>query len=178
MSVQRNTLTPAAGLPPGLGLCFAGMEEVRAKLRRAVEGLPDDAVSRRPLPGAHSVGALLLHVGETEWRWMHCVVSSRVLTDEDRRAVYLDVLVKEDGGKDFSETGLTAADCLDILDELRAYTHRVLSQFADEDLERVFPFEGRGAKYEGSLRWILHHLTDHESHHKGQILMLKRLLKQ
>lgn len=28
---------------------------------------------------------------------------------------------------------------------------------------------------EQSLRWILHHLIDHEAQHKGQALMLERL---
>lgn len=32
---------------------------------------------------------------------------------------------------------------------------------------------------EVSLRWVLHHhLADHEAQHKGQILMLKRLLEE
>jgi uncharacterized damage-inducible protein DinB len=26
------------------------------------------------------------------------------------------------------------------------------------------------------LRWILHHLIDHEAQHKGQIMLLRRLL--
>jgi uncharacterized damage-inducible protein DinB len=44
------------------------------------------------------------------------------------------------------------------------------------NLDRTFSFERRDTTEERSLRWILHHLIDHEAQHKGQILMLKRLL--
>jgi uncharacterized damage-inducible protein DinB len=36
--------------------------------------------------------------------------------------------------------------------------------------------ERQGEIQEISIRWILHHLIDHEAQHKGQILMLKRLM--
>ena len=52
----------------------------------------------------------------------------------------------------------------------------VLAEFKDSDLERIFSIERGGEAHERSLRWILHHLIDHEAQHKGQILMLKRLL--
>ena len=40
----------------------------------------------------------------------------------------------------------------------------------------MISFERRGQESEYNLRWILHHLIDHEAQHKGQILMLKRLM--
>jgi uncharacterized damage-inducible protein DinB len=59
---------------------------------------------------------------------------------------------------------------------MRNQTREVLSSRSDDDLERITPFERGGEKYEYTLRWMLHHLIDHEAQHKGQILMLKRLM--
>ncbi len=42
-------------------------------------------------------------------------------------------------------------------------------------LTNVFSFERQGETHELTLRWIPHHLIDHEAQQKGQILMLKRL---
>jgi len=50
----------------------------------------------------------------------------------------------------------------------------------DADLERaIIPQDaGSSAQKTGgyTIRWILHHLIDHEAHHRGQIAVMKRLL--
>ena len=72
--------------------------------------------------------------------------------------------------------GYTTEFCLREVEKIRNQTRDVLFTFNDSDLERMISFERRGKKTEHSLRWILHHLIDHEAQHKGQILMLKRLM--
>jgi uncharacterized damage-inducible protein DinB len=52
-----------------------------------------------------------------------------------------------------------------------------LSALKDAELDRVYRMERGGEVFEANLRWVLHHLADHEAQHKGQISMLKRLLK-
>ncbi len=61
------------------------MEEVREQLREAVEGMSDDHIGHPAIPGAHSIGALVLHIGEAEWYWMQCVVSGQQVTDQLRK---------------------------------------------------------------------------------------------
>jgi len=78
--------------------------------------------------------------------------------------------------KGFSDKNYSAEFCLNEIKKIREQTHRTLAEFKDSDLERIFSIERRGETHERSLRWILHHLIDHEAQHKGQILMLKRLL--
>lgn len=176
MSVKRFAIEPAEGLAPQVGLLFGGMGEVRAQLREAVESLSDEALARRSVAGCHSIGALVLHIGEAEWYWMNCVVAGRELTREDRKAVYWDALERERAGRETVPEGMTARRCLDIIDELRERTTRAtLAALGDEDLERVFTKRRREGTRQYTLRWILHHLIDHEAQHKGQILMLKRI---
>jgi uncharacterized damage-inducible protein DinB len=65
---------------------------------------------------------------------------------------------------------------VNALDAIREKTRERLASFSDDDLDNLFGFVRRGEAFEVSLRWTLHHLIDHEAQHKGQILLLKRLL--
>ena len=173
MSVQRMVLSPAPGVAEKLGYYLSGMDEVREQLREVVNGMSDEHLARRAVPGAHSIGALVLHIGESEWWWMQCIINGHELTEEDRQKPFWDVLVNPD---EFARHGYTAQYCLDLIDDIRKQTRHLLASFSENDLERVFHHTRRGRTIEVSLRWVLHHLIDHEAQHKGQILMLKRLL--
>jgi uncharacterized damage-inducible protein DinB len=175
MTVKRLTLSPAAGVAPGIGYYLGGMEEVRGQLREIISGMSDEEIARRVRPDTHAIGALVLHIGEAEWWWMQCNVGGHELTDEDRRQPFWDVLVEPD---EFPRRGYSAQHCLDILDAIRRETRRLLASFSEDDLDRIYSFTRGGDTMEVSLRWVLHHLIDHEAQHKGQILMLKRLLDE
>ena len=173
MSVRRKVLQPAAGVSREIGLYLSGMEEVREQLHEAVAGLSLEEVGRRGIPGAHSIGALVLHIGESEWFWIQCVLSGHELTDEDTRAPCWDALKDPER---VANRGYSAEFCLNEVAQIREQTRVTLASVNDDDLERIFSFTWNGKTQEQSLRWILHHLIDHEAQHKGQILMLKRLL--
>ncbi len=173
MADDALILRPSAGLSPGIGFYLAGMDEVRSQLRDAVVNMSPEDIGRCAIPGAHSIGALVLHIGEAEWWWMNCNVLGHRLTDADRAAPYWDVLKNPEA---FAARGCSAEFCLEQVGRIRNQTREILAGFADDELERVFATERRGRKFEHSLRWILHHLIDHEAQHKGQVLMLKRLL--
>ena len=132
-----------------------------------------DQIGRRVVPEAHSIAALILHIAEAEWYWMQCVVSGCEVNDTIRNSAYWDAL--EDPAS-FSQKNYSAEFCLNELKNIRQQTYETLKRFDDTQLDKVFTFEKRGRTQELSLRWILHHLIDHEAQHKGQILLLKRLL--
>jgi uncharacterized damage-inducible protein DinB len=173
MEVTRHTLAPAINVSPNIGFLLGGMEEVRGQLREAVELIPDEEVARPAVAGAHPIGALVLHIGEAEWWWMNCVIRGHELTDEDRRQSYWDVLKDAEG---FAAKHYSASYCLRKIDGIREETRGFLASLSDDDLENVYSHTRGERTMEASLRWILHHLIDHEAQHKGQILMLKRLL--
>ena len=171
--MSRKTLNSVPGFSTEIGFYLSGMEEVRDQLREAVAEISDDHIRRPAVADAHAIGALVLHIGEAEWYWMQCVVSGHKVTDEIRCAPYWDVLKDAKG---YSEKNYSTDFCLNEIKKIREQTHETLAAFKDSDLERIFSIERRGETHERSLRWILHHLIDHEAQHKGQILMLKRLL--
>jgi uncharacterized damage-inducible protein DinB len=149
------------------------MEEVRGQLKAAVKTIPDDLIGKPAFLGAHSIGGLVLHIGEAEWFWMQMVVSGHKLTDEDREAACWDIL---DDLERVAQRGYTAEFCLSEIEKIRNQTRDVLFSYNDKDLERIITFDRKGQTTEYNLRYILHHLIDHEAQHKGQIFMLKRLM--
>lgn len=171
--MSRHVLTPHPGLSTGIGYYMSGMEEVRGQLVDAVKNIPNELIGKPAFLGAHSIGGLVLHIGEAEWFWMQMVVSGHKLTEEDRAAAYWDILDEIDR---VSSRGFSTEFCLLEIEKIRNQTRDLLFSYNDSDLERIISFERRGKTTEHSLRWILHHLIDHESQHKGQILMLKRLM--
>jgi len=171
--MRQRVLTPHPGLSTGIGYYLSGMEEVRSQLVAAVKDIPDDLIGKPAFLGAHSIGALVLHIGEAEWFWMQMVVSGHQLTDEDKKAPYWDIL---DDVEAVARSGFTAEFCLREIEMIRNQTRDVLFGYNDKDLERIIHFERQDKPTEHNLRWILHHLVDHEAQHKGQILMLKRLM--
>jgi uncharacterized damage-inducible protein DinB len=175
MPLEQRLLAPSAGVSTGIGFYLSAMEEVREELRKTVRDLSDEQIARHAFEGAHSIAALVLHVGEAEWWWMRCFIAGHKLTARDRQKPYWDVLVDTSklAGKNYS-----AQFCLQTIDRIRAQTHKALTALSDADLERRYRMEKGGETFEANLRWVLHHLADHEAQHKGQIAMLKRLLKE
>jgi uncharacterized damage-inducible protein DinB len=169
----RNELKPVAGVTREIGFYLAGMEEVRQQLREVLANVPDDCACRPAVACAHCIGALVLHIGEAEWYWMQMVILGHRLTDEDRGSAFWDVLKDPES---FSERKYPTEFCFKEIQKIRDQTRETLSTFEDKDLDRFFTRKRRGQTNEHSLRWILHHLIDHEAQHKGQILMLKRFM--
>ena len=104
---------------------------------------------------------------------MQMVVAGHQLTEEDKKTSYWDVL---DDVERVARNGYTIEFCLSEVDRIRNQTRDVLFSYNDKDLERIITYERSGETTEYNLRWILHRLIDHEAQHKGQILMLKRLM--
>jgi len=171
--MRRRVLTPHPGLSTGIGYYLSGMEEVRNQLKVAVKSISDDLIGKPAFLGAHSIGGLVLHIGEAEWFWMQMVVCGHQLTEEDQKSACWDVL---DDVEVVARNSYSTEFCLLEIEKIRNQTRDVLFSYSDKDLERVVTFERKGEMSEYNLRWILHHLIDHEAQHKGQILMLKRLM--
>ncbi len=171
--MRRRVLNPHPGLSTGIGYYLAGMEEVRSQLVAAVKTIPDDLIGKPAFLGAHSIGALVLHIGEAEWFWMQMVVGGHQLTEEDKKAPCWDILDDVEG---VARNGYTTEFCLQEAEKIRNQTRDLLFGYNDKDLERIITFARHEKTTEHNLRWILHHLIDHEAQHKGQILMLKRLM--
>jgi len=174
MEIVKRTLQPVSGFSREIGLYLSQWEKVRALLREVVSDLSDEELSRRIVPGAHQIGGLILHLGEAESYWIHSIIDETELDDEAKKLAHWFDTTETD----FAEKGYVARECLDRIDEISRRSHEILRAFNDDDLEKLFGYNRDGQRIEVSLRWVLCHLIEHESNHKGQISMLKRLLRE
>ncbi len=173
MEIKKDLLEPAAGYSRELGYYLGAWEKARAQTRELLEDLTPAEIARRVLPGMHSIGAIALHLGEAEFYWMQEVVSEKEITEEEKKqAHWLDTMET-----DFDK-GYTARYCIENIDRISQMTRELLKNYRDEDLEKIYLREYNEIRTELSLRSIIQRLVDHEAHHRGQIAMIKRLLRE
>lgn len=174
MAVERLMLTPAEGVSTGVGFYLSALDDVREDLRKLVADLSPEHLAQSAAAGMHPIGALVLHIGEAESWWIQRNVCGLELTEEEKQAAHW--TDEFDDAETFARRGYTAQYCLDAIDRVRQRSRELLAAFSDDDLDRLFSYQRGERTIEASLRWVLHHLVDHEAHHKGQISLLKRLM--
>ena len=174
MKIPTDVLIPRDELSREIGLLVAGFEDVRKQTVSLLMDLSAEELSQRAAPSLNQIGSLAIHLAKNEFWWIHAVYAGRNLTDEERRRFYLDDDTLE---ADFTNIGFQAEDCIRLMTASHDLTLSTLAGVSDSELENVFPHPSDGPGVRSSLRWILHHLIDHEANHKGQISMLKRLIR-
>jgi uncharacterized damage-inducible protein DinB len=172
MEIKRDKLEPLAGFSREIGYYLAAWERARSQTRKLLEDLSPEEIARRVLPNIHSIGALTLHLGEAEFYWMQFVVARKEATDEDKTFSHWCDTLETDFDK-----GYTAQYCLDKIEAISRMTGEFLSEKTDADLEVLYLRDDFGEPMELSLRLILQRMADHEAHHRGQIALIKRLLR-
>jgi uncharacterized damage-inducible protein DinB len=160
------------GFAHDIGQYVAGHEYGRAKTRSLLADLSTDEIARRVLPSLHSIGALALHLGEAEYFWIQCVVCGREPSKEEKAFAYFFDTMETDVEKE-----LTAEFVISRIDEISALTRDTLKNLTDAHLERFFVRRDLSEPRDYSLRELLHRLIDHEAHHRGQMAMIKRLIR-
>jgi uncharacterized damage-inducible protein DinB len=172
MEIREDFLEPVEGYSNELAYYVGALMKARAMTRTVLEDLTPAEIARRVLPEMHSIGALALHLGEAEYYWIQEVAAGRDLTDEERAFAHMFDTMEQD-----YDRGLTAEYCIGRIDAISAMTRETLKQFSDDDLQKVYVREYDGARTDITLRSILFRLIDHEAHHRGQLSMIKRVIR-
>jgi uncharacterized damage-inducible protein DinB len=166
-------LEPASGYVPQIGLFLAQMENVRLGTKRYVEGLTPLQLAWHPNPAVESIGTLLLHIAAVEFSWVLEDIFKRPMGREWEIAFPIRAGIPQVSGQPLEHF-------VDKLDAVRGEVRSALATLADSDLDRAIVPQDAGnsePQIPGyTVRWILHHLVEHEAHHRGQIAMMKRLL--
>ena len=160
------------GFSREIGYYLAAWERARSQTRKLLKDLTPEEIARRVLPNIHSIGALALHLGEAEFYWMQFVVAKKEAADENKKFSHWCDTLETDFDK-----GYTAQYCLDKMDAISRMTREFLSGKTDDDLEALYLRDDFGEPMELSLRSILQRMVDHEAHHRGQMALIKRLLR-
>jgi uncharacterized damage-inducible protein DinB len=175
MEIEKRMLAPVAGFSGELAFYLGSLEEIRNRLRQVTADLTVDELTARAFPNAHQIGNLILHIGEAEAGWIWQIIAGKELSEEEERFVHWNDTTE----RDFAEKAYSAAACLEIIDKISRKSREFLNGLTDADLDKFFGYKRDNVKkVEVTLRWVLVHLLDHEAVHRGQISMLKRLLRE
>ena len=173
MKIRRDVLEPVDGFSRDLGLCIARLEEVRTQTLELLQDMTQEELAKKISPEFPQIGGLALHLGECQFWWIDAGLANKPIMEEDIKFAHL----HDTTTTDFALKNYSAAHTVDILNRIHLRTLATLANYADSDLDTVFTCDEHPDGFDGSLRWILHHLVDHESNHRGQMAMIKRIIR-
>ncbi len=164
-------LGPVRDLAGELGLWMGVLEEARRETLDAVEGLTPDQLAWKPPSGGNSIGQLLRHVAAVELEWIQNDLLGRTDLPPDRPP-----MLRNDDA--MSNPGpLPLSDFAAVLSWVRAHTRKALEGYPAEEIDATRTYQDPGVRKVFNVRWILHHIADHEAQHRGQMLAVKRMMK-
>lgn len=138
---------------------FRIWEGVRLGLKAAVEDLTEEDLTWSPPNGAMSIHRQLRHIITVEEMWVQAVLRGGSFTPRTHQLLP------------------TKAAILEDMDRVHARTLEYLEDLSPAELQRTVevkqgPLEGRRRR----VGDILYNLVDHECHHRGQIVLIRRLM--
>jgi len=159
--VETPEILGLTGYPSEIGKALWQLEDCRSRTLRVLEGLPEEYLDQKVQ--GNTIGTLLYHIALIELDWLFTEILEeqvpddlmRLFPDEDRDENGILTLVK----------GQTLAQHLDRLSIIRKTLLEKMQGMTAEDFQRkrVLP------QYEVSPEWVLHHLSQHEAEHRGEV---------
>jgi uncharacterized damage-inducible protein DinB len=155
-----TTKTECERIAIEIGQALAGDAWHGPSLKELLDGVTSEEAIQRPIPSAHNIWELVLHI--TSW----ANIARRRLTGGR---------VEPEEGEDWpvpdtpSDTGWAAAGS--ALVESHERLREVVAGLSDEDLIRKVP------KGERSVSNMLQGTTQHAAYHGGQIAILKKAIR-
>jgi uncharacterized damage-inducible protein DinB len=155
------------GCEPEIGRLVWLLEVARQRLKERLAGL-DQRVLDFQLPNENSIGTLLYHIAAIEMDWLYEeVLEGEAFPPEVAELLCFDL--RDGEGRLTVVNGRSLDEHLHVLDRTRHYLLEVFRQMDLADFRRVRQFEN----YSCTPEWVLHHLIQHETEHRGQIMTIR-----
>ena len=157
------------GADDEIGLLLGLLEAGTQNMRRELGEVDEETLIWQPYPNGHSIGAILIHVAACEAGWLHLVAAGQETP--------LDMEEQLMGGPSIDQyAGIWPAPPRKPLswyyaqhDEVRARTIALVRELPDPDEVRTVVWSPNRTC---TVRWILHHVIEHEAYHLGQAVLL------
>lgn len=172
MEIEKRHVEPLPGFSREIGYYLASFQLAREQTKILLEDLTKQEIACRFLPKLHSIGAIALHLGECEYWYFQTIAAEKEMSEEGRKLCHFLDTFENDIDK-----GLSAEYLINMLDTISDMTREFLAGYTDDDLDKFHPRTDIDPPIELSLRWMLRLSIDHEAHHRGQISMIKRLIR-
>lgn len=173
MKIETITLQSVPNFSPEIGLFLASLDKIRSAWRDAVKDLTKAELAHKILPDVRPIGTIIIHIAECEYFWIQQIVDGKEFTAEIENLLHHDLWFK-----DFAAHDLDIEYCLGVIDKIHVMTLETLAKLTDDDLEKTFVRVREDRETHYSLRWIFVHLLEQDAEHKGQMMMIKRLVKE
>ncbi len=169
-SRETLTISPVASRDPAIGRALWRLQDGRERTAEALNDLSDALVDRHPADES-SIGTILYHIALIEADWLYTEVLEQEL-DADMAALF-PLVHRDAAGNLTAATGYTLAQHLQRLAAVRARLFEVFQAMDVADFRRPHVL----SDYDVTPEWVLHHLTQHEAEHRGQIGALRSALE-
>ena len=148
-----------------------GFRTVRTNTIQIAEDIPEEQYGFRGAEGTMSVAEMLAHVAAaTYWaEQLHMV-------DRKQAVTYEDFLHYSQKSKELAETLTTKRDIIDALVARGESFASKLATLSDEDLNELVTFPPPVKPASKSRFDMLLSVKEHEMHHRGQLMLIERML--
>ncbi|MFY7953703.1 MAG: DinB family protein [Armatimonadaceae bacterium] len=162
---------PLDFLPAETETLWAVLEDTTRMRRAEIGDVADNLLSWTPNEGMHSIGAVMMHIIETEAQWIHEVLGGRKRSSEERAFQQADA-TDQWGGNWAPAPALSWSELLAYHDTIRLQSRTVVEALGEP--EATSPLGNRLV----TLRWVLKHVATHEAYHFGQIELLLQMARR
>jgi uncharacterized damage-inducible protein DinB len=135
------------------------LESLHNQAQEVLAGLSQEALDWKPVEGANSLAALIVHLCGAERYWLGAVAAQET--------------IQRDRAAEFLVEGLDAERLSARLSAATSYAWQTLWKLREANLveERISPRDGRIA----SLGWVLEYTLAHTALHLGQMQMTRQI---
>lgn len=154
---------------PEVGRAVWMLEAARWRLWECLSGLDTTVLDWQPTYGGNGIGTLLYHIAAIEADWLYTEVLQMPFPPEIDALLLFNI--RDDTGRLTVVTNQSLAEHQHRLNVCRAHLLAAYQEMSLADFRRLRQFD----RYSVSPEWVLHHLIQHETEHRGQIMEVRLL---
>jgi uncharacterized damage-inducible protein DinB len=140
---------------------YDSFSELHADIRKAMEGLPEEALDWIPGEEMNSIATLVVHLAGAEGYWIGVALNEPPARDREA---------------EFHTHGLGTDELGKRLSTADEFTRQSLARFTLDDLAAIRRSPRNGKEF--SVGWCLAHALGHSALHLGHIQMTRQLWEQ
>jgi uncharacterized damage-inducible protein DinB len=160
---------PLLGYLEPYGLLCAVLQDGTNEWRWELDqDLSEDAVVWQPFPGAHSIGAIILHIIGVEIFWFEKFALDCPTDPEEKKVLMVDE-IDVDEWRWPEPPRQPISWYFELQNRIRARTLERIKEWPSPESSKELGGHPR------TMRWVLGHVIQHEAYHGGQAVLLNRL---
>ena len=173
-TTQHLSVEALPDYEPTVGRWLWACEDTRRQTRDTLTGLEQTVLDWMPFQGGNSIGTLLYHIAAIELDWLYVEVLEEQAPWQQEMKELFATDVRDDQGHLSAVRGMPLVDHLQRLDRVREHLLTSFRRMTLEEFRRPRSFPA----YSVTPEWVLHHLIQHETEHRGHMQLLRSWAEQ